>query len=130
MRAAASLVLGLFLGFVGAMVQTFTPRALGLRLPLGAVLVLVTVVLVCRACAWWSGSRLGAITFSVGWLAATLIMGSTTADGDLVLDSGTRQMAYLILGTIALSACCGFPLLPEDDTPEGDGGAGVGLGHA
>ena len=118
MRAAASLVLGVFLGVVGAMVQTWTPHLLGARLPVGVMMVLVAVVLVARACAWWSGSRLGAILFSVGWLAATLIMGSTTPDGDLILDSGTRQMAYLVLGTIALSACCGYPLLPEDDTAD------------
>ena len=130
MHAAASLVLGLFLGFVGAMVQTYTPLVLGVRLPAGAVLALVAVVLVARACAWWSGSRLGAITFSVGWLVATLIMGSSTADGDLVLDSGTRQIAYLILGTMALSAASGFPLLPEDDTPAADPSHEPGLGHA
>ena len=117
MRAAAALVLGLFLGFVGAMVQTFTPPVAGMRLPIGMALALVAAVLVARACAWWSGSRLGAITFSIGWVAATLIMGTESAGGDLVLSSGTRQMAYLILGTIALSACCGYPLLPEEDVP-------------
>jgi Family of unknown function (DUF6113) len=117
MRAAAALVLGLFLGFIGAMVQTFTPAVAGVRVPVGMALALVAVFLVARACAWWSGSRLGAVTFSVGWLAATLMMGTASAGGDLVLSSGTRQMAYLILGTIALSACCGYPLLPEEDTP-------------
>jgi hypothetical protein len=130
MRAVTSLILGLILGVVGAMVQTFTPLVLGLRMPLGAAMALVAVVLVARACAWWTGSRLGAITFSVGWLAATLIMGSTTAGGDLVLDSGNRQMAYLALGTIALSACCGFPLLPEDDSPAVDQGAEAGFSGA
>jgi hypothetical protein len=112
------------------MVQSYTPQVLGVRLPVGVVLALVAVVLVARACAWWSGSRLGAITFSVGWLAATLIMGTSTADGDLVLDSGTRQMAYLILGTIALSAASGFPLLPEDDTPAHNQAAEPGLANA
>jgi hypothetical protein len=130
MRAATSLVIGLLLGSVGAMVQTYTPLVLGMRLPVGAALALVAVVLVARGCAWWTGSRLGAATFSVGWLAASLIMGSTTGGGDLVLDSGNRQMAYLVLGTIALSAACGFPLLPEDDSPELGDGAGAGLAGA
>ena len=81
-------------------------------------LALVATVLVARAGAWWQGSRLGAVTFSVGSLAATLMMGSETGAGDLILTSGTRQMAYLIGGTILLAAACGYPLLPQDDTPE------------
>jgi hypothetical protein len=117
-RAAALLVLGLFLGFAGALIQTHTVAVGSVTLPTGAVLVLVTTVLVARAGAWWQGSRLGAITFSIGWLAATLIMGSETAAGDLILNSGTRQMGYLIGGTILLAAACGYPLLPADDTPD------------
>ena len=118
MRAAALLVLGLFFGFTGAMIQTHTLVVGSVRLPTGAVLVLVATVLVARAGAWWQGSRLGAVTFSIGWLAATLMMGSETGAGDLILTSGTRQMAYLIGGTILLAAACGYPLLPQDDRPE------------
>jgi len=118
MRAAALLVLGLFFGFTGAMIQTHTLVVGSVRLPTGAVLVLVATVLVARAGAWWQGSRLGAVTFSVGWLAATLMMGSETGAGDLILTSGTRQMADLIGGTILLAAACGYPLLPQDDRPE------------
>ncbi len=118
MRAAALLVLGLLFGFAGALIQTHTLTVGSVRLPSGALVTLVAVVLVARAGAWWQGSRLGAITFSVGWLAATLMMGSKTGAGDLVLDSGTRPMGYLIGGTILLAAACGFPLLPADDTPD------------
>jgi hypothetical protein len=120
MRAAASLVLGFLVGVVGAMVQTWTVPAGGQALPVGTVLVLAALLPLVRACAWWTGSRAGAITFAVGWLAATLMMGTTTAGGDLVLSSGTRQIAYLILGTIMLSAASGYPLLPEDDTGQPD----------
>jgi hypothetical protein len=115
MRAAALVVLGLFFGFIGAAIQTHTLGVGSVRLPTGALLALVAVVLVARAGAWWQGSRLGAITFSVGWLASTLMMGSTTAAGDLILTSGTRQMGYLIAGTMLLAAACGYPLLPADD---------------
>ena len=117
-RAAALLVLGLFLGFAGALIQTHTVTVGSVQLPTGAVLVVVSTVLVARAGAWWQGSRLGAVTFSIGWLAATLIMGSETAAGDLILSSGTRQMGYLIGGTMLLAAACGYPLLPADDTPD------------
>ena len=118
MRAAALLVLGLLFGFIGALVQTQTVLVGSVRLPTGMLMALVATVLVARAGAWWQGSRLGAITFSVGWLAATLMMGSESSAGDLILSAGTRQMSYLIGGTILLAAACGFPLLPADDTPE------------
>ncbi len=131
MRAAALLVLGLFLGFIGAMIQTHTLSVGSVRLPTGAALALVAIVLVARAGAWWQGSRLGAVTFSVGWLAATLMMGSETGAGDLILSSGTRQMAYLIGGTILLAAACGYPLLPQDDRPDRpDGLAGAAIESA
>ena len=130
MRAAALLVLGLLSGFVGALLQTHTVLVGPVRVPTGALLTLVAIVLVARAGAWWQGSRLGAITFSIGWLAATLMMGSETGAGDLILNSGTRQMAYLIGGTILLSAASGFPLLPPDDTPERGEPAEVGVRDA
>lgn len=122
MRIAACVVLGLFLGFVGGMVQTLTVAVAGTWLPVGTVLVLCAIVPVSRACAWWVGSRAGAASFAVAWLVATLMLGTTTPGGDLVLTSGTRQMAYLILGSMALAACSGFPLLPEDDAAEGASG--------
>jgi hypothetical protein len=122
-RIAATLVLGLFVGFVGAMVQWYSPTVAGRSVPVGAIIALLAVVPVARACAWWAGSRRGAIGFSVGWLAATLMMGSETPGGDLVLTGSgdaavSGSLAYLLLGTMALSAACGYPLLPEDDTPE------------
>lgn len=125
MRAAALLVLGLFLGFIGAAIQTYQAALGSVQLPAGAVLVLVVVVLVARAGAWWQGSRLGAVAFSVGWVAATLVMGSETSAGDLLLTGGTRQLAYLIGGTTLLAAACGFPLLP-DDGPEPVGADSLG----
>lgn len=128
MRAAALLVLGLFLGFAGALIQTHTLALGSVRVPTGSLLTLVAIVLVARAGAWWQGSRLGAITFSVGWLAATLMMGSKTGAGDLILSSGTRQMGYLMGGTILLAAACGFPLLPTDDTPDQPVGIRSGTG--
>jgi hypothetical protein len=115
MRVAASLVLGLFFGFVGAMLQTWTTQVAGTTVPIGALMALGATVPVVRACAWWAGTRWAGIAFSSGWLGATLMMGTETPGGDLVLSSGTRQISYLILGTMLLSAASGFPLLPEDD---------------
>ena len=128
MRAAALLVLGLLFGFAGALIQTYVVTVGSVRLPAGALLTLIAVVLVARAGAWWQGSRVGAITFSIGWLAASLMMGSKTGAGDLILSSGTRQMGYLIGGTILLAAACGYPLLPTDDTSDEPAAAQAGAG--
>jgi hypothetical protein len=117
MRAATLVLLGLAAGFVGAILQTFVLWLGDVPVPVGAAAVLVVVVLLARASAWWVRSRWGAIVFSASWLAATLVMSSTTPGGDVVLTSGTRQIAYLILGGMLLAAACGFPLLPEDDEP-------------
>lgn len=117
MRAAALLILGIFFGFVGALIQTYTTTVGSVRLPTGALLAIVAITLIARAGAWWQGSRLGAVTFSGGWLTATLLMGIETGAGDLILTSGDRQIGYLIVATILLSAACGLPLLPQDDVP-------------
>jgi hypothetical protein len=135
-RIAATLVLGLFVGFVGAMVQWYSPTVAGHSVPVGAAIALLAVVPVARACAWWVGSRWGAIGFSVGWLAATLMMGTESPGGDLVLTGSTDSavsgpLAYLLIGTMALSAACGYPLLPEDDTPApGDAVGNLVVGDA
>ncbi|HEX6888823.1 MAG TPA: DUF6113 family protein [Candidatus Nanopelagicales bacterium] len=136
MRVTASALLGLVLGVLGALVQWWSPALGSVGLPVGAVLVVVVVALVARACAWWQGSRLGAVAVSVGWLVSTLVMATTSRSGDLVLSSGVQQEAYLIGGAMVLAACCGFPLLPEDDAlataatgpagPTGSHGSGHG----
>ena len=117
MRAAALLVLGLFFGFTAAMIQTHTLGTAGsVRLP--------TVTRARSQLCWSPGRRLVgrgpacARDLLGRWLAATLMMGSETGAGDLILTTGTRQMAYLVGGTILLAAACGYPLLPQDDTPE------------
>ena len=117
MRILASLVLGLFFGFVGAMLQTYVVRVGTVPVPVGAALVLIALVLVARACAWWAGSRWAACSFSTGWLAATLIMATVSTTGDLVVTNGIRQMSYLVVGAMILAAASGFPLLPDEDEP-------------
>jgi hypothetical protein len=127
-RLLAVGLVGLLLGFAGAAGQWWTVEVAGVDLPVGAVLGLVTAALVVRAAAWWVGSRAGAIAGSVGWLAATLALGTTSPSGDLILSSGTRQVAYLVVGSMVLAACCGFPLLPDEDAPEPAEGLAAGVG--
>ena len=115
MRAVTLVLLGLAAGVVSAMLQTYVLREGPVALPLGAAAAIFVVVLLARASAWWVRARWGAVVFSVAWLVATLVMGTTTPGGDLVLASGTQQVAYLMLGGMLLAAACGFPLLPEDE---------------
>jgi hypothetical protein len=117
-RLLAVALVGLLLGFAGAAGQWWSVSVLGVRLPVGALLGLVAAAFVVRASAWWVGSRAGAIASAVGWLAATLMLGTTSPSGDLILSSGTLQVAYLVVGSMVLAACCGFPLLPDEDAPE------------
>jgi hypothetical protein len=112
------LLAGLLVGAVAAMVQSVTTQVGGVTLPTGAVLSLLAIVPMARAGAWWADSRAGAVAFSLGWLIATLAMGAPTPSGDLVLTSGTRQVSYLVGGSLLLAAACGFPLLPEDGPGE------------
>ncbi|MCU0284355.1 MAG: DUF6113 family protein [Candidatus Nanopelagicales bacterium] len=129
-RLLAVAMVGLLIGLVGGVGQWWTLDVAGVGLPVGALLGIVTAALVVRACAWWVGSRAGAIASATGWLAATLMLGTTSASGDLILSSGTRQVAYLIVGSMVLAACCGFPLLPDEDAPEAAEGVPAGAGDA
>jgi hypothetical protein len=110
MRTAACLLLGALVGFCGAFIQTLV-LASG-RAPLGAVASLIAAFLVARAVAWWAGTRAAGATFLAGWLAASIRMGTTTSGADLVLTNGTRELFYLGLGCVILSAAASFPLLP------------------
>ena len=117
MRTFLVIVLGLVAGMIGAMLQTYVLRVGNAAIPVGAVAVLIVLLLIARACAWWIGSRTGAILLSVPWLIATLAMATTTPGGDLVINAGPRQALYVLGGSMLLAAACGFPLLPEDDSP-------------
>lgn len=117
MRALMVIVLGLVAGMIGAMLQTYVLRVGEVVIPVGALAVVVVLLLLARASAWWVGSRRGAILFSVPWLISTLAMATTTPGGDLVINAGARQAVYILGGSMLLAAACGFPLLPEDDTP-------------
>lgn len=115
MRAVVLVVVGVLFGAVGALMQAIVVGIGGVTLPAGAILVLTALVPISRACAWWVDSRWGAVVFTAGWFAASLLMATTTPGGDLVLAAGTRQMAYLIGGALLLSITCTLPLVVRDE---------------
>lgn len=117
MRAVVLVAIGGLFGAVGAFLQAVQVQIGGVSVPVGVILVLAALVPLARACAWWADSRWGAFLFSVGWLGASLLMATTTPGGDLVLAAGTRQMAYVIGGSLVLAITCTFPLLVDEDVP-------------
>lgn len=114
MRALALLLLGMILGLLGAIVQAQRVHIGSVTIPIGMLVALGVLVPICRAAAWWMRSRFGGFCLAIGWLIATLAMGTSSPWDDLVIDSGLRQMAYLVLGSLLLAASATFPLIDRE----------------
>lgn len=108
--------IGALVGLYCAILQAMRITIGSIVIPLGLVVALACLLPIARAGAWWVGARWGALTIGIGWLAATLAMATRTPWGDLVIDSGGRQVAYLVTGTALLSLAATFPLMPARDT--------------
>ncbi len=79
-------------------------QGLGQLLSVGIALALVLNPVLSLAGLRMAGTRLAAFTPLVGWLLVVLPLSGSTGDGDLVLPSGLRSVAYLLLGVIAFTA--------------------------
>lgn len=108
------LLLGFVIGVLGAIVQGQRITVGGTLIPTGTILALAVLVPIARAAAWWLNSRLGALYLGIGWLIATLAMSTAKPWGDLILDAGTRQIAYLVGGSFLLASAAAYPLLDPD----------------
>ena len=101
-------VLGAVIGLAGAFVQADrailqAPWGL-LVVPWGVPLVWVSLLSAIRAGAWLVGTRWGAWSVLLGWLALTVAMSTESPSGDLALSGGARQLTYLFGGVILGSA--------------------------
>lgn len=110
MRAVVLLLFGLIIGVIGAILQAQRVHIGQFWIPTGLVLALGVLVPISRAAAWWLRSRLGAIYLGVGWLIGTLAMGTSSPWGDLILDSGIRQLSYLLIGSLLVTVAAALPL--------------------
>jgi hypothetical protein len=119
-RVLALLLLGVMVGVFTAILQAQRIQVGQVWVPTGVVLALAVLVPIARAAAWWLRSRWGAACLGLGWLVATLTLGTSASRGDLILDSGPRQISYLVIGSVLLAACATFPLL--EPTAGGVGG--------
>jgi hypothetical protein len=99
---------------LGAILQAQRVQVGTVWIPTGFFVAIAVLVPLSRAAAWWLRSRLGAVYLGIGWLIGTLAMGTSSPWGDLILDSGTRQLAYLVIGAVLLAAAATLPLLDDD----------------
>ena len=79
-------------------------KGLGQLLSVGIAVALIVNPALSIAGLWTAGTRLAAFTPLAGWLVAVLPLSGSTGDGDLVMPSGLRSVAFLVLGVLAFTA--------------------------
>lgn len=103
-RVIALLVMGMVIGCLGAFVQeeTFSLDVLWgtVTVPIGMLIALAALTSSIRAGAWGSKTRMGSWAIFLGWLIATIAFSAKNASGDLIITSGLREGAYVLLGVI------------------------------
>jgi hypothetical protein len=99
------LVLAVELAVWGAFLVSARP--LGHALPVAALVALVGNVAVGRAGAQVLGRRAGAVVPGVIWLVVALVLGSRRPEGDVIVTSTFRGLAFLFVGTLAAAAVVG-----------------------
>ncbi len=81
-----------------------TGGGLGQLISVGILFALVANPLLSLAGIWMAGTRLAAFTPLVGWMIVVLAMASGSSQGDSILPSDLRSIAYLLLGAISFIA--------------------------
>ncbi|MGZ6825344.1 MAG: DUF6113 family protein [Mycobacteriales bacterium] len=102
---ALVLVLAVELALWGAFLVGARP--LGHALPVAALVALVGNLVVGRAGARVRGRRAGAVVPGGLGLAVALVLGSKRPEGDVVVTSTFRGLAFLFVGTLAAAAAAG-----------------------
>jgi hypothetical protein len=79
-------------------------KGLGQLLSVGLAVALIANPALSLAGIWTAGTRMAALTPLAGWLLVVLPLSSTTGDGDLVMPSGPRSVAFFLLGALSFMA--------------------------
>lgn len=118
MSRVASYALVLVLGVELALWEAFlvAARPFGTALPLAAAVALVGNVAVGVAGGRVLGRPLGAVVPGVLWLGVALFLGTKTAEGDVVVTSTFRGMAFLLVGTAAAAVPIGLAAARREGT--------------
>jgi hypothetical protein len=118
---AALLVVGVVLGIAGAFVQAHRAVVEGpwgvLVVPWGVPLVWLALVSGVRGGAWLVRSRWGSWSVAIGWIGSTIALAAETPSGDLAVSGGGRQLTYLIVGVVLVSAAASLPVPGRGDGP-------------
>lgn len=117
MRTLALFLLGLLLGGYCAIVSAQRLVLAGTSIPTGLILCLAVLFPIARAGAWWLSSRLGAVAIGVGWLIATLALGTQGPWGDYILGSGVIALVYIAAGSMLLAVAATLPLAAPANRP-------------
>lgn len=95
-------VIGVFVGAIGTAVHRYDVEVVGLRVPVGVVLALLTVVsasLLARAWAAWAGLS----AFALGWFVMVFTLAQTGPGGDvLVPENGAVGYVWLLAGAVGV----------------------------
>lgn len=124
MTRVAAYALVLVLGLELAVWESFlvAARPLGMALPLAAGLAVCGNLLVGRAGARVLRRPLGAVVPGAVWLGVALLLGTKTAEGDVVVAGTWRGTAFLLAGTAAAAVAVGLGSGPlgRGATPRGE----------
>jgi hypothetical protein len=121
----AAFVGGVALGTAGVVVQADRSSMLDRDLPWGLVLTLATVAIAVRGACWWARSRAAGAVVTIGWVVATLVLGTENAAGDILLPDDLRSKVYLVGGVALALLASAWPLPPRSPAARPDPGPGA-----
>ena len=104
-----ALLAGLAFGMVGAFLQAATYEVGPVTIPVWAILVLLTLLVIIRAITVAYGSRKPALAFFLGWLIASTVLALPLPGGDQVIADGAVQVFYFFGGVVFGSTFVSLP---------------------
>ncbi len=114
-KGFVGLAIGFLAGILAAFVRADHFRIHGTSIPYGIVLALATVLSLQLWLTRHFQARIVSITYAVGWIAATIYLGSASGTTDLALPSNSLAAAYVLLGAIGVSMFAALPVLRPVD---------------
>lgn len=103
------LLTGGAIGLFGGFLQALTVQVAGLALPVGAVLVIGTLVASIRAAVHLFDRRLAGVLLLVGWVVVSVLLSVEWPGGDVVISRSAAALVYLFGGVVLASAAANLP---------------------
>jgi hypothetical protein len=106
--ALGLLALGFVIGAGGCFLQARTV-AVGVRWPIGAILVLLVLGAVALSAGLVVRSRLGPAVIAAGWVISVLVFLTNRPEGDVVIGANLPGYLYLLGGVFVLGVLAAVP---------------------